>query len=256
MTITSGKPMSPTGSRTLVRTIGVPGLNDNNPMRIDLLSWQTRENEPQELEVLVYPMFRGAAELAADDNGAPTFYAIRLEISWSNGAGGLGNSQLHSTVQPRPLPALTANNRILSNPKLPDHGLRFRISCRQLSLKLAVPSSGYSFIAVASVQPVIGGAVSDPIPPIMAIGPEAGLIPYGAREFRVAKWPRSNTSFGYVPDPSATLRFYENVEPPAFGAASAFVFPVNTCTDWCVIPGEAVSAALLSPEAYGTIEYR
>jgi hypothetical protein len=254
--IKHGKLVAPTGNRAVVaiqaNTPGSDqvGLSDSHPYIVNLLQWETEANEPQELEVLVYPLFRDSA-LDLTLATLPTFFTTRIDLDWSGGAGAAGNAQRHSTTQRTPAGIGVQPNyvdRELPLLGLPDHGIRYRLACRSLRLRLLVAAAPANFVVVGSIQPTHGGS-GEVIPRVQALLGFPQPIPLGATEFRVAAYPRAGGGF----DPSVSIRFNECRVPSAFGGDITYV--ASDCLEWRTLPGESVSVQTLV-EAYGTIEFR
>jgi hypothetical protein len=249
--ISHSKMQAPTGNRQVVNSQS--GLSDTHPLFVELLQWSSEQKEPQELEVLLYPVFEDQALDPAAPT-LPTFFCTRLELAWSGGAGGDANAQRHSTTTNVPAGvgvSTSYQDRDLPIQALPDHGMRIRMACRDLRVRMWVAASPASFVIVGSIQPCLGGR-ADVVPPVMLLGLMPQVIPIGAREFRVAPYPR-NAHAGNVPDPTLLIQFNECRVPSILGTEQIYV--ASDCTDWRTIPGEAYSVQTLA-ECVGTIEYR
>jgi hypothetical protein len=100
-----------------------------------------------------------------------------------------------------------------------------------MRVRAKVFAYGASFMLVASVQPVIGGRVTPPMPHVSKPADSISgpcLIPYGAREFRIEP--------GYAPGSWTQFRHPLNFVNPA-------IRPVNfvnaECFDWRPIPARS-----------------
>ena len=254
----SYQPNAPTGNSTYVKVLS--GASDSNPSRFDLLDWSTPNGAPAELELLVYPLFQGDPRIDPDQQSLPTFLTCAVNIQWSPGAGDAAGSVRHQSnaLIPDGPPAFASyHDRMFEQIALPDHGLKLRIAARSLRVKLVVRANPVNFIAMASVQPVIGGRASDVVAPVTSIEAIPKMIPYGAREFRIAKWPLSRALNGtdFAPDPNLVIEMYQSNFPSIALPASLQTFIASDVTEWTALPGEVVSFAP-QIEAFGTILFR
>ena len=244
---------APAGNRQVVSVTS--GLSDSKPLFVELVSWDTEKKEPQELEVLVYPLFE-AQELDPAANTLPTFFCTRFELTWSGGAGEAGSAQAHSTTRNVP-PGVGVSSgyadRDLPLRGLPDHGIRMRVACRSLRVRVWIAANPASFVLVGSIQPCVGGH-GDVVPRVLLLQNMPQPIPIGAREFRVAAFPRTNPT-GYAFDPTCLVQFNECRYPSILGTDLQYV--VSDCLEWRAIPGEGEAYSFQTlVEAYGTIEFR
>jgi hypothetical protein len=235
MTITHSPPVTPTGVRKLVFTPA--SIDINHGYVVDLVDWVTTQKEPQELEVTLWPRSDAPGTNYPAKPRRSTFETVMVELEWTPGAGGSEAISLSTLA-----PLHDQPSRYRAQAWLPDHGMRFRIACRALRLKLRCITQN-TFEISAAVAPVIGGIPSPPFPSKTLLYSDPYRIPIGATEFCVQAssahrwyWVRflnAGSSFGTT---------------PAASDVDLLSFYVADCIEWQSIPGDAVAvyAGLLS----------
>ena len=228
MSLTHSKLVAPTGNREVFR------MSTAIQQRRVLAAWESEANEPQELELLVYPIF--SEERSDEFDLASTFDRVWLDLELALGAGERANAVQFSTSGPI---EHSANG---TNFSLPSNGVRLRFVARRARLQL-LQSDPIDMTLISAFSPC-RGMQTQCIPNTVCCddGPGAQrMVPKGARECRVLS---SN--------PLAVLRFYDPAEDvrqqgPASEWAEwrpftghAYVFDIGLSSgDWDPAAGEA-----------------
>lgn len=221
-------------------------LNPQGPGKV-LASWETQEREPQELELLCYPLFAGEPGILVQSGIAELYGNLFLDLQLSLGAGELASSVVYSTTG-----KFMYNNTDNAGPDqsfftLPHNGVRVRFCARAARLVIHKLKNPAVFVLATSFTPIRTAGLDTSIPRLIPLGfdqtwttedpdteqvfqwPLHGtIIPKGARECRVIS---SN--------PLAVLAFY----PPGSLRAIAQI-PVSELSDWRPFSGRAYSCGI------------
>lgn len=186
---------------------------------VQLVAWQTGESEPQELELLVYPMTLNEGSAFANEVNVEDFAMLVLTRSANAHRGRAGG---------------VSYDTLLS---IPTNGLRMRFAAVSAVLRVMnIGPNPLNITLSAGIYPVSGSNRDEEACISFHSGQPAAPLPKGARAWRAVPG---------VSETSASAQFYD------FGGTALTSIAVSTATAWLPIPRGAYSVQVVGSNYAG-----